>query len=156
MTQADFRVPHRGYCAALCLLASCTTGGDDGAREENSSCPPTNQVETVPTEVRRVIGDAALAGDGRLYVAIADASWLLESASGYTLKLPWYRVDPGKVSAVAVRLSDGNTVNFNVDDGYGSRGVQPSSVTFPSSGCWEIRGTVGDAAASFHIVVPEA
>jgi hypothetical protein len=37
----------------------------------------------------------------------------------------------------------------SVPDGYGSTGLQSSGVWFPTEGCWEVTGTVGDRTLSF-------
>jgi hypothetical protein len=40
-----------------------------------------------------------------------------------------------------------------VPDGYGDRGFHSSGVYFPTSGCWEVTGTVGSATLTFVMFV---
>jgi hypothetical protein len=65
-------------------------------------------------------------------------------------KFGWYRVAEGVLTVTGRRLDGAaRPVAATVPDGYGSSGFQASDVVFPTQGCWEITGTVGDATLSF-------
>jgi hypothetical protein len=44
----------------------------------------------------------------------------------------------------------------SVPEGYGESGFQASGVTFPTAGCWEVTGRVGDATLTFVTLVVAA
>lgn len=39
----------------------------------------------------------------------------------------------------------------SIPDGYGSRGVQASMITFPGPGCWQVTGTSGNVSITFTV-----
>ena len=41
-------------------------------------------------------------------------------------------------------------------EGYGTVGFQASGVDFPTEGCWEVTGAVGDATLTFVMFVQRA
>jgi hypothetical protein len=43
-----------------------------------------------------------------------------------------------------------------VPDGYGATGFQASAVSYPTEGCWEVTGRVGDASLTFVTLVLKA
>jgi len=43
----------------------------------------------------------------------------------------------------------GLTVSAEIPDGYGTTGVQPTTLVFPEAGCWEVTASVGDASLTF-------
>jgi hypothetical protein len=40
-----------------------------------------------------------------------------------------------------------------VPDGYGPTGFQPTGLTFPTTGCWEVRARAGSARLTFVVRV---
>lgn len=145
----------------LVVAVMCAAPPGCANSSEKPSTPPAPQcagssTASVPREVEAALGAGRYATDGRLFVRIPDSSWLTQEAGGVLLKLPWYRLVPGKVRASATHELDGHEIPFNVDEGYGDRGVQPSSVIFPAPGCWELRGALGESRVSLRVRVPEA
>lgn len=66
------------------------------------------------------------------------------------MKWPWWRLTPGKLSIEGRRLDeDAPALDFEVPDGYGESGFQPSGLLFPTEGCWEVTGRVGDGSLTF-------
>ncbi|PYR14739.1 MAG: hypothetical protein DMF95_31490 [Acidobacteria bacterium] len=53
------------------------------------------------------------------------------------------KIDGRRLDAVAPPLRS------EVPSGYGDRGFQATYVIFPTEGCWEVTGTVGDAHVTF-------
>jgi hypothetical protein len=65
-------------------------------------------------------------------------------------KLGWWRFASGMVTITGRRLdATAPPLRGSAPDGYGSTGFQASGVYFPTEGCWEVTGTVGDAKLSF-------
>ncbi|MFL5944910.1 MAG: hypothetical protein ACJ74D_10460 [Gaiellaceae bacterium] len=69
-------------------------------------------------------------------------------------KVGWWRGVPGKLRIGGERL-DGKAPPLRavVPDGYGRKGFQPSRLTFPTTGCWRVTGTVGSARLAFVLRV---
>ncbi len=92
-------------------------------------------------------------GNGALWVGVPPANVVLtpKAADGSVgTKFGWWREAIGALTIDGRRL-DGPAplLRAAVPDGYGDRGFQPSSITFPSEGCWEVTGRVGGATLTF-------
>jgi hypothetical protein len=86
-------------------------------------------------------------GDGG--VIRADAR-LVERDGSIGWKLGWWRVVSGRLVITGRRLdAPAPPLRASVLDGYGSRGFQATGVSFPTEGCWEVTGAVGDAEVTF-------
>ena len=81
-------------------------------------------------------------------------------ASGWMgdLKWAWYRFIPGNLTIDGRRLdAPAPPMRANISDGYGDSGFEATGLIFPSGGCWEVTGHVGDRSLTFVIlVVPPA
>ncbi len=74
------------------------------------------------------------------------------------MKWPWWRAISGEVVIGGRRLDAPAppmpTVTLRgIPDGYSSTGFHPSELLFPSEGCWEVTGRVGDASLTFVTLV---
>jgi hypothetical protein len=69
------------------------------------------------------------------------------------IKFAWHRHVPGRLQVGGRRL-DGEAppARAYLTD-YGDEGFQPSYLIFPTPGCWEITGGVGEARLSFVVLV---
>jgi hypothetical protein len=84
-----------------------------------------------------------------------DTGHLAPDGSATDLKWAWWRFAPGTLTIEGWRL-DGpaDPLIADVPEGYGAgAGFQVSGLTFPSAGCWEIVGSVGDAELAFIVEV---
>jgi hypothetical protein len=71
-----------------------------------------------------------------------------------SLKLGWWRGVPGKLRISGRRLdARAPRLRADVPDGYGSRGFQPTGLTFPTVGCWRVVGELGRARLTFVVRV---
>lgn len=67
-----------------------------------------------------------------------------------SMKWFWWRGVTGKLVIEGRRLdAAAPPLRSFVPQGYGDAGFQASDLTFPSPGCWEVTGRVGDAALKF-------
>lgn len=76
------------------------------------------------------------------------------------MKWPWSRTVPGEVIVDGRRLDAPappmpTVILRGPPDGYGETGFHPSGLIFPSEGCWEVTGRVGDATLTFVTLVVE-
>jgi hypothetical protein len=71
------------------------------------------------------------------------------------LKWSWYRFVPGTLSITGRRLDAvvAPPLTAWVPSGYGNRGFQATGVTFPTEGCWEVTGHLGEANLTFVVSV---
>lgn len=73
------------------------------------------------------------------------------------MKFPWVRGVSGELTITGRRLdAPAQPVQSRIPDGYGVRGFQSTGIFFPSEGCWEITGKVGDASLTFVTLVVRA
>ena len=100
-------------------------------------------------------------GNGDLWVALgpggkyvpAPEYWSEDGSLDW--KIGWYRRVRGKLIATGRRL-DAPSPPARGDDNsqwYGDTGFQAGGVHFPSEGCWEITGKVGDASLTYVTLV---
>jgi hypothetical protein len=70
------------------------------------------------------------------------------------MKWAWWRGVAGYLTIEGRRLdAPAPPLIGEVPDGYGPRGFQPSGLVFPTVGCWEVTGRVGDSSLTFVTVV---
>jgi hypothetical protein len=66
------------------------------------------------------------------------------------MKFPWWRGVKGKLSISGKRLdSAAPPLRAAIPDGYGDSGFQATGLIFPTEGCWEVTGKVGEASLTF-------
>lgn len=90
-------------------------------------------------------------------VVIADAGYVQPDGS-IAMKWPWFRGVKGQL-VISGRRLDGNAppiLQRVSSDGYGSTGFLPTSIVFPTEGCWEVTGAVGKARLTFVTMVLKA
>ena len=70
-------------------------------------------------------------------------------------KLGWWRGPPGGRLVITGRRLDGvaSPLHAHVPRGYGSRGFQPTGLTFSTAGCWQVVGKVGHAKLTFVVKI---
>lgn len=152
----------RGLLFAICLavtLAGCMpVQPAPPATPDVGNCPVTIPNRSRPPE--EIAHAAGYHGNGKLWVAIwpdgvtrvhdpdvASDGWL-------GMKFPWWRGVEGPLEITGRRL-DGSApaARAVISEGYGSKGFQSTAVYFPTEGCWEITGRVGDATLTFVTLV---
>lgn len=70
------------------------------------------------------------------------------------MKWSWYRYVPGDLIIEGRRLdAPAPPLVGEGTDGYGDQGFNPSGLLFPTTGCWEITGRVGEGSLTFVVLV---
>jgi hypothetical protein len=74
----------------------------------------------------------------------------VEVDGALAMKFPWWRGVKGKLTVEGRRL-DGSAppLRARVPEGYGDTGFQSTALIFPTEGCWEVTGRVGDTSLTF-------
>jgi hypothetical protein len=96
-------------------------------------------------------------GNGKLWVGglwphgvIAASAGFVDRRGRVGMKFGWWRKVPGRLHITGRRLdAPAPPLRADVPAGYGAAGFQPSGVTFPTEGCWEVTGTVHRASLTF-------
>lgn len=87
-------------------------------------------------------------------VMVPDDDHLQPDGRVIEMKWAWYRYQPGTLEIGGRRLdAPAPPLEAWIPDGYGDRGFQVSGITFPSNGCWEITGRVGERCLTFVVLV---
>lgn len=162
-------------CATAILVAAGAFGPTGGAFDKGSglgspaSSPsaapggtPSPCPVTVPNGSPPPGLDASpdLHGNGALWVTlppdgivrispgqVGSDGWLSE-------KFPWWRGESGQLAITGQRLDgDAPSPRASIPEGYGDTGFQSSGIDFPTEGCWEITGRVGEASLTFVVQV---
>lgn len=96
-------------------------------------------------------------GNGEIWVGLWTSNvvvWERHEDGSVDAKFGWWRGVPGQLRIEGRRL-DGEAppLDAHVPDGYGDRGFQATGLIFPTEGCWEVTGRVGDASLTFVTLV---
>ncbi len=74
----------------------------------------------------------------------------VEPDGSLSMKFVWWRGMKGQLMIEGRRLDAvAPPLRADIPDGHGDSGVQASALIFPTEGCWEVTGRVGDAALTF-------
>ncbi len=87
--------------------------------------------------------------DGTVVFKPGGAGFVEEDGS-LSMKFPWTRYVKGQLTIDGRRL-DGPSppLRAHIPSGYGDTGFQATGLTFPTPGCWEVTGHVGNGHLTF-------
>ena len=158
--------------ACVVIVAGCSGGSEPSpeaaspAREAaGTTCPVTLPNGSIPSSARDWGGrnPEDSHGNGKLWtlfwphnVVIATPDFVQDDGA-VRMKWPWWRGARGELTLSGRRLdSEAPRVRAEIPDAYGRSGFQPSAIFFPTEGCWEITGRVGDASLTFVTIILKA
>ncbi|MFA5908808.1 MAG: hypothetical protein WC815_08535 [Vicinamibacterales bacterium] len=99
------------------------------------------------------VGPFGLWPDGTVVFKPGGAGFITRDGS-LGMKFGWLRGVPGQLRIDGRRLdAPASPLRAEVSNGYGTLGFQATYVIFPTPGCWEITGRVGDASVTFVTMV---
>jgi hypothetical protein len=159
---------------ALLLVMTSILAADGGARADTAAspvassttedCPITQPNGNQPPADANVFsrGNGDYGNDvlwtslwiwGQERVSVPDTHINPDGSLG-PMKWAWYRYIPGKLTIEGRRLdAPAPPLVGGGTDGYGDHGFNASGITFPTTGCWEITGRVGDGSLTFVVLV---
>jgi hypothetical protein len=95
------------------------------------------------------VGPFGLWPDGIVVFKPGGAGFVTRDGS-LGMKFGWLRGVLGKLKITGRRLdAQAPPLRAEVPDGYGDRGFQATYLIFPTPGCWEVTGHVGDSSVIF-------
>jgi len=91
--------------------------------------------------------------DGKVLFRAGGAGFI-DTDGALGMKWPWVRRIAGDLIVGGRRLDgDAPPARSYMNFGYGNRGFQATYLVFPSPGCWEITGRLGDRSLTFVVRV---
>lgn len=157
-------MPQRAFAfglAALLPLALAVAGRGQTKNFKFADCPVTAPRPT-PDSLREHIGTGKAYWNGNLYVGFlwSDSTLIFRpggagsilQAGSMKMKYPWFRAEElaGKLTVTGRRLdASAPPLSARIPNGYSDTGFQATQLTFPTEGCWEITGKVGDTSLTF-------
>ncbi len=138
-----------GLSWATRSLVSRTPAAGNGficpVTEPNGSLPPGETVES-PEYLGNGELWTVLWPDGRVMMEQHNQ----ENDGSLSMKWGWVRAVTGALTIEGHRLdAEAEPLRADIPDGYGDTGFQVSALVFPTTGCWEVTGRVGDASLTF-------
>lgn len=169
--------------ALILVLAGCSGGGETRQVAEDTTasttepiatgspsiseggseeiCPLTLPNRSTPPDARDWPANDSY-GNGKLWTLFWPHNLVIANArffedEGIRMKWPWWRGVQGELRIEGRRV-DGKAppLTAEIPPGYGQSGFQPSGIFFPTEGCWEVTGTVGNAELTFVTIVVKA
>lgn len=134
---------------------------------DSSGCPVTMPRELPaltgaqpPQSPGSFFGRESAFGNGLLWVGglgpegRIPAQRFIEPDGSISWKYGWWRATSGKLRVTGRRLdAAAPPLSATIPDGYGDSGFQSSGVRFPTRGCWQVTGRVGDVSLTFVTAV---
>jgi hypothetical protein len=127
-------------------------------RADARDCPVTLPGHAGPRGTRQAFfGWGASYGSGDLWVGGLWPHGVIAAGPGFVdrhgrvgMKFGWWRGVAGRLHITGRRLdAPAPHVVADASSGYGGTGFQPSGVIFPTEGCWEVTGRVGQESLTF-------
>ena len=95
------------------------------------------------------VGPFGLWSDGTVVFTPGGAGFITRDGS-LGMKFGWRRGISGQLKIEGRRVDAlAPPLRSEVSSGYGDRGFQATYIIFPTPGCWEVTGRVGDAKVTF-------
>ena len=160
--------------AAVVAVALAGCGGSDTGTTSAASrdAEPTSPAAAAPCPVTLPSGSppapkdfnhgspelaAAIWPRGKLVAGVLPdgSAWAeIRPDGSIEAKLGWWRGVRGALSIQGERLDAASPpLRASIPAGYGPRGFQATGLIFPTTGCWRVTGTVGDATLTFVVRV---
>jgi hypothetical protein len=148
--------------AGVSTVRSATTLATTSAENGERTCPLTLPNRSTPSDARDWPARDSY-GNGKLWtlfwphnLVIANTRFVQEDGA-IRMKWPWWRGVRGELKVEGRTLGgEAPPLTAEVPPYYGSSGFQPTAIFFPTEGCWEVTGRVGNAQLTFVTLVVKA
>jgi hypothetical protein len=142
-------------CIFLAIISSLAVAQQPHSRAKGSStCPVTspndkNSGKHVQGNYGNEFLSTGLWPDGKVIFKPNGPGFVLEDGS-LEMKFWWWRLVRGQLTIDGHRL-DGPapSLRAEIPEGYGDIGFQATGLIFPTPGCWEVTGHVGNGSLRF-------
>jgi hypothetical protein len=147
---------NRTAIGVLLLVADCAPCAD----QTQSTAPKSTacSVTLPPSGGERYGNDALQAGlwpGGKVIFKPGGPGAVLADGA-LSMKFWWWRLRPGHLTFQGRRLdAPAPPLRASVPDGYGDTGFQATALIFPTVGCWEVTGRLGDDSLTFVTLVEQ-
>ena len=128
-------------------LVSLTTSTQPLRRGHAATCSPT----TTPPGVRygNEFLSTVLWPDGRVIFRPGGSGFSFPNGA-LEMKFPWWRLVKGHLRIEGHRLDNpAPPLQAHIPEGYGDLGFQATGLVFPTVGCWEVTGRIGEGHLTF-------
>ena len=138
-------------CVGLFLTGAALSSQDRPA----APCPVSQSVKDRPPDDP---GASSFASPGATWYANDDRTlwawwWGKRSVGDY--KILWIRPRGAELQVTGRRLDgDAGPLTASIPNGYSAHTYQASGIGFPTSGCWEVTATAGNANLRFVVRIP--
>jgi hypothetical protein len=123
---------------------------------EKGKCPVTIPHRAPDPPGEKLFGSGSAAWNGNLFVGglwpNGTVAFQPNPDGSISMKFGWYRTGTlrGKLTITGRRLdAQAPPLGASIPSGYSDTGFQASGVIFPTEGCWEVTGKVGDDTLTF-------
>jgi hypothetical protein len=139
----------RGLLLVGIALLAASLGAQDTPTPRASACPVTQPNVPGKHEYQNEFLKTIFWPDGTVVFEPGGPGSVEEDGS-LGMKFPWWRFVDGQLTIDGHRL-DGSAppLRASIPGGYGDTGFQATGLIFPTPGCWEITGHVGDHSLTF-------
>jgi hypothetical protein len=138
---------------ALVGLVAVGCSGDSDASADGV-CPVTLANGNMPRERGWNHGNGELWTYFWPHNVVVATAGFIQADGSVRMKWPWWRGVRGELKIEGRRLdAEAPSVRVEIPDAYGRSGFQPTAIFFPTDGCWEVTGIVGEARLTFVTLV---
>jgi hypothetical protein len=136
----------------FCALAVCIVGSTAASAAEGFTCPVTLVNDGKGGHYQNEALKVGLWPNGKVTFRPNGPGQMAEDGS-LAMKFWWWRLKPGALKIEGRRLdADAPPLRARIPDGY-PRGFQSTALIFPTVGCWEVTGHLGEEQLTFVTLV---
>lgn len=152
--------------SALLIVVNCGGSGDipqlSPSTPTRPSTVPQSACEVTRPNGQTPLGEASsphFHGNGSLWTQLwpegtvvfePGGPGFVEPDGSLSMKFPWWRGVRGQLTIEGRRLdAPAPPLRADIPSGYGDIGFQAAALIFPTEGCWEVTGRVGNASLTF-------
>lgn len=135
--------------SALALLA---VGATSAAR--SADCPVTLVNDGKGGHYQNDALKVGLWSEGKVTFFTQQGPGFIDADGSLAMKFWWWRLKPGQLQIEGRRLdAEAPPLRANIPEGYGGKGFQATGLVFPTVGCWEVTGRLGEDSITFVTLV---